>query len=85
MVNSTGQLNTNISTSHSMLELRSKCLALLASMSTIGYTIRSGLTSPEHQQVERTMRRQRTEVERHRPVSCRLDVRWFGRNCREKY
>jgi hypothetical protein len=68
-----------------MLGLRSKCLALLASMSTIGYMIRSGSTLPEHLPVGRTMRRQHTGAERHPLVSCRLDVQWYARSCREKY
>jgi hypothetical protein len=68
-----------------MLELRSKCLALLEDTSTIGCMIRSELTSLEHLQVGRTMRRQRTEEEHHLLVSCRLDVQWYARNCKGKY
>ena len=85
MVNSTGQLNTHTSMSYSMLGLRSKCLALLASMSTIDCMIRIELTLLERQPVVRTMRRQRTEEERHPLVSCRLDAQWFVRNCKGKY
>jgi hypothetical protein len=68
-----------------MLELRSRFLVLLAGRSTIGCMSRNGLTSPEHLQVVRTMRRLRTEEERHLQVFCRLDVQWYGHNCTGKY
>jgi hypothetical protein len=75
----------NTSKSYSMLELRSRFLVLLEGRSTIGYMNRNGLTLPEHLQVERTMRRQRIEGERHLLVFCQLDAQWYGHNCIEKY